>query len=520
MKKYIDCYWDRLLLVFVYTLNVFYVWLNGRNLLNSDVASELILAKELNHEGKIVTSNWFYSSELRVLNTQLIYKLAFRLFPNDWNSARTLSEAMFLIVLVLCALYYAKAAELSKSIFLFAVVLITPLSCWYGWNVVYNLYYIPHIAISLVAVSLQLRYWNTESKHRRILIAVCAVLLAFTAGLGGIRQLMICYVPLLLAVLWFLWQKKRDLAKRKELLRYLSVSSLVFIASSFGFLVNHLILRHRFHFENRASLFWDDISLSKLLNCLSELIGLYGWHKDIQVLSIYSAGNMLCLLLVAFIICGTVWCFRRDDLTDRERIALYYMAALFIVLLPVYSFTESYNASYWTVFTPFSFIPCWIWGKRQNSILRKTGWKVLIATTVLICSMSTMHSPYIDWVPDARRIQPVSQWLKQSGYTKGFSEFWDGNVITALTDGEVEMWVYNDLTKLEFYEWLQKTSHKDSYPEGEVFIICPAMRFENDESVSADSLSAIQSHLVYGDEYYYVYLYSNAEEYISQMSVQ
>lgn len=50
-----------------YIADVLYIWFNGNNLLNSDVAAELILAKELNKEGTLLSTNWYYSTELSFL---------------------------------------------------------------------------------------------------------------------------------------------------------------------------------------------------------------------------------------------------------------------------------------------------------------------------------------------------------------------------------------------------------------------------------------------------------------------
>ena len=114
MKETIRKYWDSALLALFIGINSIYIWLNGRDLLNSDVAAELMLAKQLNTEGKLLSRNWFYSSELRVLNTQLIYKPAFALFPNDWHKARTLSVLLFLLVGAAVALFVINGTRMDR----------------------------------------------------------------------------------------------------------------------------------------------------------------------------------------------------------------------------------------------------------------------------------------------------------------------------------------------------------------------------------------------------------------------
>jgi len=50
--------------------------------LDSDASSELVLARQLFESGKTISGDWFYSTELRVLNAQLVYSAMFRIFSN------------------------------------------------------------------------------------------------------------------------------------------------------------------------------------------------------------------------------------------------------------------------------------------------------------------------------------------------------------------------------------------------------------------------------------------------------
>lgn len=65
-------------------------WFRFDHLIDSDMSSELILSKLLADENKILSTKWYYSTELRVLNTQLIYSFFFKIF-HDWTVIRTAS---------------------------------------------------------------------------------------------------------------------------------------------------------------------------------------------------------------------------------------------------------------------------------------------------------------------------------------------------------------------------------------------------------------------------------------------
>ena len=232
-------------IIIAYITDVLYVAINGRNLINSDASAEMMLGRLLNSTGGVITDKWHYSSELRVLNTQLVYRLAMALFPDNWHYARVFSVAVFLMIL--SALLLVNAAKLGTAGLWWCAAVVLPVGQWYGWNVIYNSYYIPHIAISMVSVALIIAYSRSadsqspaakesqspaakdsqstttrdsqspaavtkitsngivSSKQIIILLLIC--LLGFVAGLGGTRQLMICYAPAFIAAVTIYMEK-------------------------------------------------------------------------------------------------------------------------------------------------------------------------------------------------------------------------------------------------------------------------------------------------------------------------
>ena len=53
-----------------YLLDLWYQLVPGRWIVDSDLASEMVLADLLNQEGSIISTNWYYSTELKVVNLQ------------------------------------------------------------------------------------------------------------------------------------------------------------------------------------------------------------------------------------------------------------------------------------------------------------------------------------------------------------------------------------------------------------------------------------------------------------------
>ena len=57
-------------LLAIVALNSYVLWKNGKNLVNADDSSELVLASLLSGGNGFISRGWVYSSELRVLNTR------------------------------------------------------------------------------------------------------------------------------------------------------------------------------------------------------------------------------------------------------------------------------------------------------------------------------------------------------------------------------------------------------------------------------------------------------------------
>lgn len=68
------CLW--LCLCAALLISICFIALKGRKYLDSDMASEMILANLLNQEGGVLSKNWFYSTELPgvLLATVLSYR--------------------------------------------------------------------------------------------------------------------------------------------------------------------------------------------------------------------------------------------------------------------------------------------------------------------------------------------------------------------------------------------------------------------------------------------------------------
>lgn len=135
--------------------------------LDDEMASELILAKMLSSgKGFILTNQWFYSTEIRVLNTQLIFAPLFWLFKS-WAVVRIVGTVI-LHAIMLGTFYFLLASLRQKRLFPWlATLLILPMSFEYAHIVNFGAYYLPHLTIAFAVLGLLFSALPAEISRRR-----------------------------------------------------------------------------------------------------------------------------------------------------------------------------------------------------------------------------------------------------------------------------------------------------------------------------------------------------------------
>lgn len=112
------------------------------NTINSDMPSELVLANQLAHgDGGILSDNWYYSTELRVVNTQLISAFIFR-FTENWQLVRVLTAVILYLICGCAIAFLGKSLRWKKkTIILCGFLLLVPYSGTYLCIVQFGMFF-------------------------------------------------------------------------------------------------------------------------------------------------------------------------------------------------------------------------------------------------------------------------------------------------------------------------------------------------------------------------------------------
>lgn len=492
---------------------VVFMLVYGRSLLDSDMASEMVLAAQLNREGGILSTAWYYSTELRVFCEQLLFKLGLWVFPQNWHAARTLAQAILSALVAASGLYFLYGTGLRKSVPWLVGAMLCPFGFWQLFHCVFGGFYYVHMIFVMLSMGLVLRMTAKRDAWRRTAVrtALLAVV-AFAAGLNGIRILMNLYVPLAAAALVLLaWRWNQ--APLTRLLRIpqvrFAVSALWAMAwAAVGFLVNSKVLAATHTFSEQGQRSWTTLDPSRLWQAWADFLALFGYPGDRGMLDyndpvplfslpgiLGSAGLVTALVLVA----SAVHLMRRSaNLSFLQNAVLGVFLACLLLDGMVFAFLNEMigiNGSYWLPVLPLAFAVLGVEG--ETFPLRRglpgQGLAVAFAALILCTSVSTTvefvrHPPRGD-----AHLETISDWLVENGYTKGYATFWYANVLTELSNGSLELWTVDDMTRMNLHEWLQDIGHNE-LPQGEVFLVI-------DPTVARDNLPYLdETRVVYEDD--------------------
>lgn len=390
-----------LFLLVCYAMASIFMALYGKNVLDADMSSELVLAKQLFDEGSIISKSWYYSSELRVLNTQLVFAPLFALTDN-WQSVRSLGTAILLAIMVLCYFFAARGMHLSWTRTLVSAgVLLLPLSSSYIYSVLTGVYYVPHICISFLLFGLICRFVE-NSKHRKLNFAIL-FLLAFASGLGGVRQIFVFTMPITIASAvvygYGFFSSATTSATNKKNIKFFTVSVLSLFSSCMGYIVNKKVLTNIYTFcdygvDEYAHTVFQGFSADGFEFCINSLIELLGYHQG-DVFSSVLIYNLLfsIILAVVYVAFHTVRKLVKHDNNYCVFIASIYFLIAIIMLCLMFCFTNIDRVTRYFVpvfvflipiiaYTSFKFGE--ILGRRVSSVLT-----TFLLILMMLCCVNT-----------------------------------------------------------------------------------------------------------------------------------
>ena len=386
---------------------------NGKSYVDGDSASELMLSKLLNEEHRIIFSpNWIYSTELRALNTQFFYRIGMALSSNNWLIARLIAHVLMWVFLIVCFKYFMKQSRIIPPVCISLIAIIAPFSEQYIRYVLYCGYYIPHITLLLLMLALYYKY----SEKPLTITLVISLLLAFGAGLGGVRQLLIGYFPLFVTVLLISLNRRRSVVNKSELKNSVWYSRLKysfynFLTCGIGWAVNLKVLSRFFTYINTYTAMtlkrMDVMKITNfLLNSVFEILGYEGANEAISLNGIAGLTAMVyaVVILLAIFICVREY----KHLSENQQFMVVFFSVCAITYAAFCVLSDFHSVRYMipSLFCMFVLLDIAIERFFADSAVLK---KPVITIGILAICLQVFCNSYIK---DFRRIDQIRTWKR------------------------------------------------------------------------------------------------------------
>lgn len=513
--------WILLAILFIYMNVDIYTKLDLT--MESDFSSELVLAKLLALEKKIITTSWFYSTELRVVNSNLVSMPLF-LLTDNWHLVRILTMAIMELILFFGYYYLAKKLEI-KHIPWIALMVIGATSNEYYKYVLLCSSYIPHIVIAFVSMGLIIDIFKNKEKKNVIIKLILLLSLAYIGGLESTRLMSITYIPLVATSILYCFIKQSDNLKegkfnfKDETIQLIVLSILGFIFSFAGAATNAFVLpKLGYSYKlDTAIINYTDINYAQLADTLSGWLKVFGYQsQDLEVLTFWQIIiKPLFVILFIMVVWSTI-----DIIKHNEKYNKYeYFIALFmvvgaIILTLLFTFTTAwYRNRYLLPISVFSIFTIAIFFTHYKIEWQKWLFIILISLYVFVnthyqINFQIEHDGYSEFI----KVKDIL--LENECYNGYCDDHWNGhNLLSELSDGKIETWRITDCDINYISEWLQSKSHLTEFPKGKTFLIVHKYNVEN-MGFNQD----VSKYICYEDDDKLLYIFESDEQLKSLIS--
>ncbi len=544
-----------LLLVISLVMTVRTAWVVSTTLMDSDTSSELVLSEKLAREGGIMSDSWVYSTELQVIDCQIIYSLLFRL-TSDWSQVRFWGSILMDLMLLATLGYLFRQARIPFNRFCLAgAALMLPFSIPYGRIVLFHNYYSFQVAFSFLIVGLYLGAARRLKEWKRWpfwTVTACLALTAFATGLGGIRHLMICMVPLAVTAVLTALRSERD-QDGNRLRREAPAVLLALLPMAFagiGYLMNLHVLAAQYKFKDFSAQTVLMGSFADLRTVLASAFADLGFQDNQPLFSVQGLlgiGGVVAWILSLILAANTLRCSEEPMarflemfwlmvqlimtcvflfLTGEELLHLLYLLPIVVWILPALAAADVRKGFGAEEERPSE--------KKRGAAGKKTvlsrlltgdaalsvhGALSLLATLILLANgvlytgffrdTSSMTVEYTGLqyndTDTVKGLQPVADYLVENGYTLFYASYWDAAVITELSNGQARSVPVQPGTHkhpVRYMTWLSdQTLWDPEYAAQQKTAIVANMdlyySLEGDEKLGAQEVTSIGPYTIY-----------------------
>lgn len=428
--------------------------------MDADVASDVLLAKELAANHFVIPETWRISTESRILYTA---NLAAFIYPMTDDLNLSMGIACNLYAFLLCAvmaLFYRRIGVKGSA---FAAAILLPFVITVSVKGALEIYilYAGHYLTVLVTTYLILFLYAGYLRGKRMSgwKSLVILLMALINGLQGMRGFLMVFLPILVT------ECLRLLICHRKQLRFLAV---IGCSAVLSYLAARIVSGGT-----------TDTSRN-IRNGIQKMLG--EAIPAMRTLFTRDAGTVYhaCAVLISLIAAGTIlYRFVRigidalkgpleQDGSSGEMIPFWTTLPLAVsgaVMFLAMSFTTSEVASRYLVYLVFAVSAGYALFLQRQS---RDGRAISLIPVILCAILSFKYNHKNLIINDASATSAymrIADWMQENGYEKGYATFDWASTVTVVSNDRVHVRPVNNMTDLEGNKWLANATWYPPYTE-------------------------------------------------------
>lgn len=498
-----------LLAAFICSVGVFAMY--GAHNIDADMAGAMTLAAQLNEEGALISANWLYASDLKLIGPELICRAGLMLF-DSWHAARVFSAAVMLALTAAAFLYLARGAGLGTEAVWAAAAMMLPTSGASASRFAHGGLYAMHMAAACVILGIVVRLPGRKRAWPSLAALAAA---GVWCGANGLRMLTVCGLPLLIACGWCVLMRMMQARTMREAMsgpkrRYLTGALAVNLGMAAGYYLTAALILPGIHSDGMGGKSSEGFGLEMILQQFGDLCGYLGWQGGEKLVSMGGICLFGAVAAAALAVIAPAYLARtRAGGSDGERfIARFAMTAvIFGVLLNAQTNRTgmAYTVTYFIAGLMLSIACAYMLLSRMAAhmpVLRT----VFMAALTAIFAVNALQYTMRDMRRDETGCELAADYLAENGLTQGFATSNYAAMLTEASDGAIEVWAYDGWNDTQRSGWMQKASHVDGLPDGRAFVYVEKTELDENENIPC----AVAENLAWESEYGCVYVFDDA----------
>lgn len=457
--------------------------------MNSDIGAEAVLGRLIWDSGEIIPDSWISSTETRIIATPQVAALFYGM-TGDMNLSLGLACCVMTAAIILAIWTFMRAAGCRRSSCLVMCLLslslagnMTILELLYLFASYYGIHVIAFF-FTMNCYHMLLQYGENDSHKQNnygnqkdvvdgtarmrikpVYKLIISLILAFLLGMQGTRGILITYGPLfgieIIRQVYCLLKRKNTVvsAPEQKLVEKYSWKGSILISLWALVLLIASYLGTKMPFATG-----QEISRN-IRNGFSKLfkIVLPDTWKAIG----FTEGHLVQNICLGILVLWVLWQILRLLIKMVRRQNLHNMEWCFLVTAasPI---VAAVMVAFTTVESSERYYFMWIYAMAFAVILgwEQTGRKfipIIAAMIVMIGNLNLVYVPVLKaQEPTPSDALEVVRYLEDYGCQEAYSTFESANMMTALSDGKVNVYALNSFDSMDMCQWL---TSKDWYPE-------------------------------------------------------